>query len=201
MKLLNLLILNTFLLFYCNSTQEPDKKLIGLYKVFDKKHIEHFPVKSTYLLRKYSYLAPLEGIRENKGGYLKVMYSLRKAEFDSLEKELRQTAIKETTHADSCNLFIERGVNPEIEYINKTCDEFYPVPVFLEEMDFINVQDYSSLPKDFKLYILEASKGIFLKEEYLSEELAMPIEWKHGITRGVALSQERYLALFWVDIW
>jgi len=200
MKLLGLFIPGIILLLSCNIDDEPKKKLAELYEKFDDKHISHFPSIDTYSLKKYSYLVPVADIDDNKGGYLKVMYSLQQDEFDELESKLSQEAIAINFHSDECNVFIERGSQPpKMEF--DMCKEIYPVPIFLEEMDYFNVTDYHSLPNDFQLYILEVAKGNFFQEDYLFDKMIMPLDWKHGLSRGVALSKERMLAIFWIDIW
>ena len=200
MKLLGLFIPGIIFLLSCNIDDEPKKKLVTLYEKFDKKHIIHFPSGDTYTLKKYSYLVPVEGINDNNGGYLKVMYSLKQDDLNELERQLNKKAITVNRHLDKCNALIERGSqSPKPEL--KLCDTIYPVPVFLEEMDYFDVADYSSLPDDFQLYILEIAQGTFFQEDYLFDKMIMPSGWKHGLSKGVALSKEKSIAIFWLDIW
>lgn len=200
MKLLGLFIPSLIFLLSCSVNDDPKEKLATLYKKFDEKHVSHFPRGKAYGLKKYSYLVPLEGIDDNKGAYLKVMYALSQNEFERLERQSREKAIKICHHLDECNVLIERGsqlYNPELEL----CDTVYPVPVFLEEMDYFDVLDYSSLPDEFKLYIIEAKEGLFLQSDFLSDEMTMTSDWQHGLSKGVALNKEKLIAIFWIDIW
>lgn len=82
---------------------------------------------------------------------------------------------------------------------NSTSATSLPVPLF-------EVKKYSSntmcgLDKDFKLYILDAQVGKYLDEKYLQECDCIPKEWKHGYSKGVAMSDKKRVIIYWIIVW
>ena len=74
-----------------------------------------------------------------------------------------------------------------------------PVPNFWK----FNTQNKHSeyLTSDYKLYVLEAKSGMYWDENYLSDKDMMPRSWKHGYSKGVAISSKKRKAIFWFLIW
>ncbi len=74
-----------------------------------------------------------------------------------------------------------------------------PVPLF--EIDEYHGNTLSGLPEDFKIYVLEAKPGKYLEEKYLRNCTCLPAKWKHGFSRGVAMSDKRKVVMYWVTVW
>ena len=92
--------------------------------------------------------------------------------------------------------------SPELQAIAKhniTMANSLPIPLF--EIDQYKSSTMSSLPKDFKLYILDAKPGKYIDDKYLQECDCLPKNWKHGYSKGVAMSDERNVVIYWINVW
>ena len=74
-----------------------------------------------------------------------------------------------------------------------------PVPLF--EIDEYKGNTMSGLTDDFKLYVLEAKPGKYIDDKYLQECECLPDKWKHGYSKGVALSDEKKAVIYWIAVW
>lgn len=77
-------------------------------------------------------------------------------------------------------------------------DRNYPDGTYLVDKDPLN----NRLPLGYTLYIVDASPGIFIKKEWLTEGLGLPAKWKNGYSRGYALSSDTTKSIiYWLVIW
>ena len=76
----------------------------------------------------------------------------------------------------------------------------YPIPNFVFETIYYNEYTKCHLMEDFNIYVLEAKKGLFVKEQEICENI-MPNEWKHGYSKGAAISEEKKVIIYWVVVW
>jgi hypothetical protein len=83
----------------------------------------------------------------------------------------------------------------EIDYTGK-----YPIPNFWDNPLSVDITE-CKLPKGFKLYVVDAKSGRFFKEQFHTSGLYMPKEWKNGYAKGVAISKDRNLVIYWLIIW
>ena len=97
---------------------------------------------------------------------------------------------------------------------DKYYPDSYPIPNF-EELDFnlgfekvdtiINEQRYVyklyQVPKDLEVYVQDAQCGSFWKEEAEVYRPKTMREWRNGYSKGVAISNERQIAIYWFFIW
>lgn len=74
-----------------------------------------------------------------------------------------------------------------------------PVPLF--EIDEYKGNTMSGLTEDFKLYVLDAKPGKYINEKHLQECECLPEKWKHGYSKGVALSDEKKVVIYWIAVW
>ncbi len=74
-----------------------------------------------------------------------------------------------------------------------------PIPLF--QIDEFQSNTFSGLPKDFKIYVIEAKPGKYLEDKYLHDCVCLPEKWKHGYSKGVALSDKRKVIIYWVTVW
>ena len=98
-------------------------------------------------------------------------------------------------------------------YANRYVPGQLPVPR-MESFDFglgyrehedpnypeLPVRTYN-LPEDLEVHVIEADSGYFWKEKV---EVFRPQElgpWKHGYSRGVALSEKEQMVGYWVMVW
>jgi len=82
---------------------------------------------------------------------------------------------------------------------NKSIPTASPIPYF--DIDEFSGENWSGLSNDFKLYILGAESGTFINEKYLEECECLPDKWKHGYSKGIAISEERWVAIYWIVVW
>lgn len=82
---------------------------------------------------------------------------------------------------------------------NVTKASSLPVPLF--EIDEYKGNTISGLPEDFELYILDASPSKYIDDKYLQECNCLPEKWKHGYSKGVALSDKKQVVIYWVTVW
>ena len=82
---------------------------------------------------------------------------------------------------------------------NVTMASSLPVPLF--EIDQYKGNTMSGLPEDFKLYVLDAKPGKYIDDKYLQECECLPEKWKHGYSKGVALSDKKQVVIYWVAVW
>lgn len=74
-----------------------------------------------------------------------------------------------------------------------------PVPLF--EINKYQANTISGLGEDFNLYILDAKPGKYLDDKYLQECECLPEKWKHGYSKGVAMSDEQKVIIYWIVVW
>ena len=82
---------------------------------------------------------------------------------------------------------------------NVTTATSLPVPLF--EIDEYKGNTIYGLTDDFKLYVLDAQPGKYIKDKYLQECKCLPEKWKHGYSKGVALSDEKKAVIYWIAVW
>lgn len=74
-----------------------------------------------------------------------------------------------------------------------------PVPLF--EIDEFKGNTICGLTDDFKLFVLDANPGNYINERYLQECECFPEIWKHGYSKGVAISNKRKAVIYWIVVW
>lgn len=194
MLIRNFIYFLTILIISCGCSVNKNDVL----DLIDKDMINHFP-KNCYFVSK-NYLNPSYNEELNSGFYYKIM--CREDNLEILKENIRSTAIKITKYNDSCNFILDRSKNKYMSFENcTTCINCLPIPRFLEEGDYFNVNEQYHLPNDFDIYILEARKGKLLDNHLINDIINVPDNWQHGMTRGVAISDERKMVIYYIDIW
>ncbi len=99
------------------------------------------------------------------------------------------------------NLTRKRKANAkELKLLDKDCLlEKLPVPNFWHIET--KVKTRCNLSEDYKLYVLEAKKGIYWDKKYLTDGRYMPSEWKHGYSKGIAFNKVNFDIIYWFEIW
>lgn len=82
---------------------------------------------------------------------------------------------------------------------NVTIASSLPVPLF--EIDEYKGNTMSGLTEDFKIYVFDAKQGKYIDDKYLQECECLPKKWKHGYSKGVALSDKKQVVIYWVAVW
>lgn len=106
-------------------------------------------------------------------------------------------------HIDLIN-FPNRSNPPNKNVIKKNfrdCNTFsYPVPNFWASR-FFDEESECNLSDEFKIYVLEAKPGVFFNKELLAENNYLPDRWESGFSRGVAISEDKKVIIYWLIIW
>ncbi|MBK8953345.1 MAG: hypothetical protein IPM85_14830 [Chitinophagaceae bacterium] len=129
-----------------------------------------------------------------------------------LMKRFMEGSIADYKPNDNCLLVINRFVNKEnfydiklsekdSGYLERNCySNKLPIPNFWHTPYTTNSTD-CKLPLDFVIYVLESQKGKYFSEDLLTDGKFMPLQWRNGFSRGVAISKNRGLIIYWLAIW
>ncbi|WP_294143063.1 hypothetical protein [uncultured Sanguibacteroides sp.] len=191
---------------------EFNKNYLRTRSVFDSSLVSTFPVyvyDSPAIIKGYTF-ASYEYYKFN-GMILEVPYS------DSLAQALVRNKYKIAYSSQDSNLLIvgrlgestvERYREFEKSYPWSNSEGYIPVPNFYEhnysietslgDIDPLN----NRLPEGYTIYVVDASPGIYIKKEWLTEGLGLPPEWKNGYSRGYAISSDTTKnIIYWLAIW
>jgi hypothetical protein len=143
---------------------------------------------------------------------LMVIDSIKNDSLVKLQKNLESICIGKYIASDSCLLIINRFLTRSKYYKVKNTDydkhlierpcysELFPIPNFWHNNLTTNDTE-CKLPADFVLYVIDAKQGKYLKEELLTTGWFMPMQWRNGYSRGIAISPERNIIIYWLGIW
>lgn len=102
----------------------------------------------------------------------------------------------------------ERYREFEKKYPWENSQGYIPVPNFYELNYSPDVHrvDYdplnNRLPVGYLLYVVDASPGIYIRKDWLTEGMGLPPEWKNGYSRGYAISSDTTQnIIYWLAIW
>jgi len=131
---------------------------------------------------------------------------------DTLIK-IEKSAIAKYTSNQKCLLVLNRfathtnyGYPKEHEInkhlINLDCyNDLYPIPNFSNFSEYQSNETLCKLKSDFTIYVLDAQSGKFLDDDLLTDGKYMPEKWRNGYSKGVAISEEKGVIIYWVIIW
>ena len=189
----------------------------GFYEEFNNNNLfSHFPKKLTNDYKKMRSSPP--GFKCQKHtGFLYLTCPLDKpgAEIGNI---LKDSVLYYSEYANNDNTILnlselKQNVFPEAKcnlwYANK-----YPIPYF-ESFDFglgeqeskkmIDGESYynytHTIPPDLKVYVISAEPGYFWKIECKEKRPESLKEWKNGYSRGIAISDEKNIVVYWSMVW
>jgi len=181
--------------FFCCHSNKKEGKLERYIEKFESKYVNHFLDVSDHVVRHYSFQNAIKGYDDNKGMYLRIWYELNEDDLTTLKSSLNKNVV--TIVEPGCDSCLVLSTNS----LSKDYPLKYPIPSFGEELIELGLHSNMHLPNDFKLYILEYAKGKYISKDLLYKPNDFPEEWKHGFSKGVAISDERNSAIFWIEIW
>jgi hypothetical protein len=212
-----ILVLNFILLISCDSGKKSTKEIF-----LHNLNIKYLERKAFFGDELTNYLPKeitsksinfTETISADMGALeLIVIDSISKDSIDYYQKKYERISKKIYLPSDTCLLVIDRFRNKKKHYntkedyyfsplIERDCyNDKLPVPNFWRN-DYTTDSTDCRLPKDFTLYIIEAKKGIMMKDIELTDGWFMPDNWKNGYSKGVALSTKRRIAIYWLNVW
>ena len=215
------------ILYACSSNDytDPNQILNHTKKTFGGETnisglLDHFPVKiknRNIFFEIYPPYCPPSCKCTTQSGdvYLNVSKTDYKNE---LKKLLNGKILYTTNYIDSNNIIINltdlRQNNFPVKKCNKSFSDKFPIPYF-EHYDFglgvkeekkeVNGELYfnyiHNVPKDLKVYVLAAQAGNFWKFDCKENRPESLGKWKHGYSKGVAVSDKYDRVVFWVIIW
>jgi hypothetical protein len=174
---------------------------------FGAEMTSHFPDKVTN--RNISFT---EGLSPKLGNLELIFIDSMDISASEVSEDFERKSISVYGANDSClfvvNRFVSRdnyyNVKPsaeEMEHIDLECYKgLFPVPNFWHNK-FTTNETNCRLPADFKIYVIKSKAGKYLDDRYLTEGWFMPKEWKNGYSKGVAISEDRNIIIYWLTIW
>jgi hypothetical protein len=158
---------------------------------FDTVFIEHFPdVRSNKIKNYFVYSPTIDKRQCGYGAQLMVEYS--DAVIDSF---LTYFSSVESYHNSVFVIGID-SISTGFSDSTLLIPDFYVI-----NKDWGWNDNKSTLPPDFSYFILDRKNGQYGPLEYLCERKELPLKWKHGYTKGLSISKEKNLVLYWVEVW
>ncbi len=206
----------------CQSIHQ--QKLIDEYKrslnFFNNELVNHFPedLHNQHVSLGSNVLTidtlPMIGF-DCKEMYLRVFY--QEEEYNMIKEKIKASSSASYSATDTMLLLIfsysdviiidgktykdsETIEKKRLAKHNTTYANSLPLPMFEDE--YFAVKSTScGLTKDFMLYVLDAEPGKYLPDEDLQECECLPEKWKHGYSKGAALSDEKQTVIYWIAVW
>lgn len=186
----------------CSSQEHPDERQIRNYQeilsLYPPDLISGFPDKIN------ERMSVITGFRFPRGKYFNFIHlvlSLGNNEIKSLKAELATKAKGIYHFTDSCLMTIPYNY-VDFKIIKSDSLKICEMPFTLPIPNF--KQWRLSFPPEFYndaiIYVLDAKKGRFLEDDYLSRSgVGLPKEWLHGYTKGVTIFKN--YAIYWLEVW
>ncbi len=206
--------------------RETNSILSGQIKIYSDHTIvegllDHFPRKiknDSVGLRAYPPSCP--PTFECQAQYGDIELRVLKSDYLIELNELLSKKIEYQTVYNDSNIIINlselrRSIFP-VEKCNKWYDNKSPIPYF-ESYDFrLGVKEEKkilggeeipyfnyiyTIPSDLQVYVIEAKAGDFWKVSCNEARPESLKEWKHGYSKGIAVSDSLGILVFWAMIW
>ena len=212
----------------CNNRMEymlekPNSALADLKKSFGTDYkisnlLSHFPDKIVDTTKFRMFSAPPSCLPSYEcSAQFGEIYLIHKR--DSVtEIELKNKSIYSTSYLNDSIIIINqtelrRDMFP-VAKCNKSFPDRLPVPYF-ESYDFglgdkcyekiIDGEKYYnnvySIPNDLFIYVLEAKAGDFWKVSCNEKRPESLQEWTHGYSKGITISKELDIIIYWTMVW
>ncbi|MCF8355227.1 MAG: hypothetical protein K9H48_12320 [Melioribacteraceae bacterium] len=152
-------------------------------------------------------------LTEYNNAFIYLMNRYEENVYDSIRAEITIRSIASYVAGDSCLLVINKYKTEENWYkkiridksnrnlLRRDCKkEEFPVPNFYQTR-FLDNTTPCKLPQDFRLFVLEAKRGKYWDDKYLYGSQNLPTDWKHGYSKGFAISDKRKIIIYWFSIW
>ncbi len=217
-----ILFITTITFTSCNVNTFERKKnnlfYLDEFKTYKNGLFNHFPEKKPagFILSYYnsnvklvdSCFGPINYVLAS--GYYQAKYDSLKNHFNTLAKESfypnDTSVLLVFPYCDvsvSLDGYVVRNLETkkkkELARHNRTIQNAIPIPMF--EINEFQASTFSGLPDDFKIYVLDAQSGKYMGYKYLQDCVCLPKKWKHGFSKGVALSDKRKVIIYWVTVW
>lgn len=187
---------------------------------FDSSHVNHFP-KSLPNFNNYSYSSNVlsrEVIDKFAFSYrkLELRDKVSKDDYDIFKSGITNGGYIQIIHSDTNLLLLfsyadktefegimfkdlETSAKKKLVKHNIANANSLPIPLF--EIDGFKGDTQYGLTDDFIVYVMGAEPGRYMEDKYLHDCECLPENWKHGYSKGVALSDKRQVIIYWVAVW
>lgn len=180
--------------------------------------LSHFPEKVTDTTNFYMFSSPPACPPSFKcSAQFGEIYLITKKDSVTENWSIKNSLFNTKYNADSNIIINQTELRKDmfpIEKCNKSFDDKYPIPYF-ESYDFklgektfkkevegeIYVDYIHTIPGDLNVFVLEAASGDFWKESCNENRPESLHEWKHGYSKGIAISEENDILIYWTMIW
>lgn len=199
MRLINLLcflLIATILVKCTNNTVDSHNTN------FTSEQLSHFPKKQERNRISTSLFYPKLSNYLNSGVYIRKAYQFKNSIIDTIADYYKENNLMKVKHTDTCNLYLELYYNHDLNK-NHNCKKSIPVPNFWDELIIFDLKKQKYLPDDFDLFIIELKQGEFAPYRNLNNksDLFGYKEWKNGMSKGIAISKERDICIYWIEMW
>jgi hypothetical protein len=171
---------------------------------FDTIVINHFPTELKGMYRTAIFNDTLNDV-----SFIMLLNQYDELVYKKYKDSLTRISKARYKPIDSCLLVVNMYTNERNffnsfktknkSYLKKEClKNKMPIPNFWA-ME-LNGQNITKLPDDFKIYVIDASHKI-IDKKYISKNVYMPENWKHGYSKGVAMNDKTHEIIYWFVLW
>jgi len=173
------------------------KESMGIVsKQFEDSLFNHFPVKIDGSFR-LKFISPEQCKEKGQCGVF-LITNTSNEEINLQRAELINRGYLVGEFSDSLN-FVENGTsNNELKSL-----EAIPIPSFSEILNNseLTVQQKKIDIAKLEVFLIDAKPGIFIKQEFLSNNPNLSSQWKNGYNKGIAINSEESEIIYWFQIW
>ena len=109
----------------------------------------------------------------------------------------------EDKNVDYDNISITGKTNEESRVLanrNLLFSKELPIPYFSYVLGSMT-NTYSGLDSSFIIQTIDAKAGIYIDTTHMKCNDYLPKKWKHGYSKGVAISEKKQIIIYWVVVW
>ena len=208
----------------CNTTlSNKNDFFIKQKNTFGKETIlknlnNHFPKKIKNINYKLIGSYPSLCTKNNSAQYGNLYLIVNKADYKENLLKIKKDKFIYKTYYNQENIIIDFSEFKHDIFSVQKCNNWYDskfaIPYF-ESYDFgigesvtkkeengtILYKYTYTIPNDLQVYVIQAKSGIFWKKPCNEKRPKSLKEWRHGYSKGIAVSDKEDLIVFWSMIW
>ena len=173
------------------------KESMGIVsKQFEDSLFNHFPVNMDGAFR-LKFISPEQCKEKGQCGVF-LITNISNEQISLKRGELINRGYLVGGFSDSLN-FVENGTsNNELKSF-----EAIPIPSFTEILNNseLMIQQKKIDIAKLEVFLIDAKPGIFIKQDFLSNNPNLSSQWKNGYNKGIAINSEESEIIYWFQIW